>query len=746
MAPARDLIVLESPNKIASVKRYAGEFGVHAKVTATVGHLMDLPPMAAGPGVDMTTFSPTRLDPRDADAARRIEWLRAIIDEAERIIVATDPDREGEAIAAQLWQWIPSGKAWRATFEEITAAGVARGLAAMRPELNVTAVEAAATRRIVDRLAGWHATALVFEKLRKHKGLSAGRLQSAALRLVVERHREHKNFRPITTFGVRLRLRSASGVEFAAVLLDDEGKPRAFGDRDVAERHSVPERLRVKAVDAEKKSQRPRPPFDAPSWLQVAQKALGLSVKDATAATQTLFEKGFTTYPRTDTVRVSDEAIEWARAEIAYRFGREYVPEKPWVHKDRSGTAQGAHEAIRPTLATNRADIEQRRSGEMAKAYALIEARFLASQAAARIVEQTIVLLQGDSGVYRASGEVELFAGWKRVIATEAAEEENAPTAAEPTEPVADGPPPSLPPVRVGEEIEVVGSEVVAQTTRPKPLFTQASLVAQLKRLGIGRPSTYPAVVPLLLSRGWVLEDHPDPPPAKSARKKIELPVLVPTDTGVDLADFLIEALPGLVDYEFTASLEEALDEVGAGKRSRAEVARAWWERFQAELTRANALPVRMPEQKDLGPCPKCAREGRGGRLRLIRGVSTKNDKPYEFAACDADTKEVQVCGHTSPTRDGELQKLEPCPACRRDMRPATRKTGSHFWVCESHGWFLANRTWRIVRAPSCPKCSRPLVHRERREPKGQFFWACFEHKVFVGSDRFGRIIERRTA
>lgn len=351
MAPPRDLIVLESPNKIGAVKKHAEEFGLAAKVTATVGHLIDLAPMSEGPGVDTSKFAATRLEPRDADAHRRIGWLRGAIDEADRVIVATDPDREGEAIAAQVWQWIPAGRAWRATFEEITAAGVARGLGAMRPELNAAAVEAAATRRLVDRLAGWHATAVVFEKLRKHKGVSAGRLQSAALRLVVERYRDHDSFHPTTTFGVRLRARAATGAEFPAAILGDDGAPRSFADRGAAEAHPVPDRITVRSVDTEKKSQRPRPPFDAPSWLQVAQKALGLSVKDATLATQTLFERGLTTYPRTDTVRVSDEAIEWARNEIARRFGREYVPEQPWVHKDRAGGVQGAHEAIRPTLA-----------------------------------------------------------------------------------------------------------------------------------------------------------------------------------------------------------------------------------------------------------------------------------------------------------------------------------------------------------------------------------------------------------
>jgi hypothetical protein len=405
---------------------------------------------------------------------------------------------------------------------------------------------------------------------------------------------------------------------------------------------------------------------------------------------------------------------------------------------------QGAHEAIRPTLATDAADLEQRRSGEWRQAYTLIEARFLASQAAARIAEETTIVLDSETNLYRVRVDVELFPGWKRVIPTDAAEEDSTAPGSGEVNADGDAATGSLPHVHPGEELEVVGSEVVPQTTKAKPLFTQAGLVAELKRLGIGRPSTYPTVVPLLLSRGWLVEDHPEPPRGKNPRNKIDLPVLVPSETGADLADFLGEAFPGLVDYAFTASLEHELDQVESGKRSRVEVARAWWESFQAEIEKANALPVRLPTRKDLGPCPKRAGEGRAGRLRLIRGVSSRTDKPYESASCDADTKEVQVCGHTAPTRDGELQRLEPCTACRRPIRPATRKTGSHFWICDAHGWFLASRSWQIVKAPVCPRCSRPLVHGERREPRGQFYWACCDHNVFVGSDRFGRVLDAR--
>lgn len=738
-----DIIILESPNKVRDVERYAKACGLDAKAIATVGHLMDLPPMAEGPAVDTSTFALGAQRPRDRAAADRAARIKTAISQADRVIVATDPDREGEAIGAQVWSWIPPGKAWRATFEEITPAGVERGLREMRQSLAVTSVEAAHARRAIDRLAGWHGTALVFEKVRHHKGLSAGRLQSAALRLVVERHREHEAFRPSTSYGVRVVLRSATGVEFPATLVDEDGATRSFSTEAEARSVTVPAQVQVVFVGAQRKHQRPRPPFEASSWVQVACKALGLSVKEATQATQALFEAGQTTYPRTDTVRVADEAIVWAREEIARRFGQAYVPDAPWQHRDAGVSAvQGAHEAIRPTIPHgDPGDLDGRRTGEWGEAYALIEARFLASQAAARVVEQTMIKLSGDDVRLVARGQVELFDGWRRVLSTEAAEEsERSATGGVEDDDREEAS--KLPVVTSSEHVTIARTEITMQVTKPKPLFTQASLVAELKRLGIGRPSTYQTVVPLLLSRGWVTEVAPKARRATARTKALSS--LLPTAVGQDLCALLVEALPGLVDYEFTASMEKALDEVEQGTKGRVEVARAWWSRFEHELSIAKALKPRTVERKDLGPCPKCAADGRAGRLRLIQGVNIETKKPYEFAGCDADRKESRVCGHKAQVKDGQLLVSPPCPSCRAPLRAVNRKDGGRSWLCEEHGWYLAGRRWELVVAPACPECSAPMLHRERRDPKGEFFWACFAHKVFLGSDRFGRVEKRR--
>jgi DNA topoisomerase-1 len=740
-----DLIILESPNKVRDVEQYARTCGFEAKAIATVGHLFDLPPMAEGSAIDTATFALTSLQPRDSTASDRIGRIRAAIAQADRVIVATDPDREGEAIGAELWAWIPRAKAWRAIFEEITKAGVERGLREMRQALALSVVEAAHTRRVIDRLAGWHGTALVFDKLRQHKGLSAGRLQSAALRLVVERHRDYDAFRATTSYGLRVVLRTDAGTELRAVLVDEQGVERDFPTDDDARRVTLPPSVSLTEAATRRKEQRPRPPFEASSWLQVASKVLGLSVKEATQAAQALFETGHTTYPRTDTVRVAEEAIAWARKEIATRFGPAYVQPNSWQHTENaSSPVQAAHEAIRPTIPhDDDGSTAIRRTGPWADAYALIEARFLASQASCRVLEQTTLRFTGGGLHLLARGQVEVFDGWRRVLAIDAQEEpDQLPSdRADGDEQDADG---QLPGLAAGDQLSVVRAEVIVRATKPRPLFTQASLVAELKRLGIGRPSTYQAVVPLILSRGWATEQVTKALRRGGMGKTAAPPSLVPTAAGRDLCAFLVEALPSLVDYEFTASMEKAIDEIEEGTKGRGDVASAWWRRFERELGAAKSLKARYLERKDLGPCPKCAREGRAGRLRLIQGVSAATNRPYEFAACDVDTKDVRVCGYKGQTDDGELLVSPPCPECQQSLRAVTRKDGGRSWVCEKHGWLLAGRRWELVVAPQCPRCSSPMVHRERRDPKGEFFWACFNDRVFLGSDRFGRVESTR--
>ncbi len=731
---AGTLIILESPNKVKQIKEhgYLDHLGIKADLMATAGHILDLPPMREGACVDTTTFLPERVEPKDEGAADRLERLKAAMGNAETVIVATDNDREGEAIAAEIWPFLKPGQGRRAYFEEITEAGIKAGLAAMPPDLKHSLVEAALTRRVIDRLAGWHGTATVQRKIRTHKGssVSAGRLQSPALRLVVERFREYQAFKSKSSYKIRVKLRNDKGEVISATLVDENG-PRVFPTKAEAEKFRLGDKTAaVTKVEAVEKAQKPKPPFEGSTWLQVAQKALGMPVDTATKAIQGLFEAGQTTYPRTDSVRVAEEAITWARQFIAEKFGPEYVPEKPWEHRDPPG-AQGAHEAIRPTAPGLQVE------GTWAQAFGLIEARFLASQASARRIRVTTADLASGPHHLLVKGTEELFPGWKRILTTDAEEELDSKKPGQDEDDEE-----SLPALAQGDSLEVLDLEVVETKSKPKPLFSQASLVAELKRKGIGRPSTYNACVSLILARGWVRESAPPALDGKKRKKKADdtLQVLIPEPIGMDLSDFLVEAFHSLVDYGFTASLEARLDQIEAGKETRSTVAGDWWAQFAVDLEKAAAGPVRYPERPDLGPCPACAAKGVQARLRLMKGTSTgENPRPYEFAACERPREE---CGYHQPTKDGKLVAVIPCPTCHKPLKPVTKKDQTHALRCEPcNSWLLADRDFRLVVPPKCPTCKNSMVHRSKTEKPDEFFWACFEHRIFHKSDPFGKVL-----
>lgn len=723
------LILVESPNKVKHVTHYAEEAGFPAEVMGTVGHMLDLPPMKAGDCIDKTTFEPTELLPKSDSAARILDAIAAKAAKVDLVIVASDNDREGELIADEAWSRIPAGKGVRTVFTEITPEGVAAGLqpSAFKKAPDQGRVESAKARRLVDRLFGWHATQAVFQKLRQHSGLSAGRVQSIAARLVVERTREHDAFKPREFFVLWAKLRKDGKVFLARVKRGAE--TLSFDTRAEAEGMKLPSSVLCTFAEASEKSRKPRPPFTNSSWLQTAQKALKMPVARSSDAIQQLFENGFTTYPRTDSVRVGPEAIAWAREEIARRFGSEYVPEKPWDHKDRAGV-QGAHEALRPTKAGLQVE------GEWAEAFALIQTRFLASQAAAQLVEETMYRFDCPDGlVIEAKGIVEKFAGWKKIMESEAAEEEDDPKGQE----ADDDEEGTLPGVAKGENIELVELVIKPGTTKPPALYTQAGLVADLERKGIGRPSTFKSMVQLILDRGFVVEEEPAKP-KKLKKGESVIPFLRPVTKGFDLVDFLLKAFPRCMDYGFTAGLEKTLDQVESGKEDRRTFLAEFWKNLSEDLEKVELIPASLPERKDLGLCPKCASEGRTGHLRLFKGVGKESGKPYEFAACDQDTKETSVCGYTAPAENDELKKLEPCPDCGQGMKPITKKNKSQSWKCEVHGWFMADKAWRLVKQPPCPKCKKPMVHNSKKDKEGEFFWACWDCKEFFGSDKFGKV------
>lgn len=771
------LILVESPNKAKSVPGYAASAGLTARCLPTVGHVLDLPSNELA--VDRTTYEATSWVPKDERAEENFEKLKAAILKAPLVLVASDGDREGEGIASELWPYIPAGKGRRVIFEEITPGGIAAGLKKQATDLNWGLVEAFRSRRLLDRLFGYLASDLVHKHFPGEK-VSAGLVQSPALRLVVERWRDAQAFKSVPFFKVRAKLRhtapDGTSREFLADVIRD-GQAIAYPSQAEAEAFRLPGAATCTKAEGKEKSQKPRPPFTASAWLQTAQQALGYDVDKGDKSKQELFVEGRTTYPRTDSVRVASEAIAYARQELAHRFGPEFVPPQPIEHKDKAGV-QGAHEALRPTVHVvcpscglhmaqeeegkpwvcdcgktldptaetihyhgASADAETLPDGTVKppttwrEAFNLIEARFLASQAAPRRVRETTLTFDAEGLILQAKGEVELFPGWKKVLQTDAAEEDDAAAAGltPPADDDAEEESP-LPPVQKCETVEILELVVKRGTPKAPQLFTQASLVAELERKGLGRPSTFREMVSVLLTKEYVLEQLPE---KKGKAKKPAIPYLVPSDLGGRLCDFLVKVFTAFMDYGFRVGMEKGLDMVENGKLQRQAFLAEMDKRLQGCLDAGGALPVQHQARREFGPCPACAAQGRDGRL-VHKRAKRADQTTFEFAGCSLDTKDAQPCGFRQQMTDGELVTALPCPTCRVPMRLVNRKDGGKSWNCKDHDWHLADAQGRIVTAPTCPKCKKAMKHNHKKDDETKFFWGCFDCKEFRDSDVWG--------
>lgn len=554
------LVIVESP---AKSKKIAGFLGDGWRVEACLGHVRDLPEAELGVEV-AADFRPTyEVLPGKGNVVRKL--LRAI-KEAEAAYVATDPDREGEAIAWHLLKLanVPKDKpVYRAVFHAITRDAVREAVAHPRA-LDVNLVEAQQARRIVDRLVGYLASPLAAKAL--DGKFSAGRVQSVCLRLVVEREREIEGFTSETFWTLALRL-AADGTEFTAKLHRVKGADRSFRSREPLDKLVTllqTAQVWVGKAGRTEKTRSPLPPFTTASLQQAASKGLGLSPDRTMALAQTLYEQGWITYMRTDGVSIAPEAQQAARDYIAREHGADYLPPEPPTYTVKVANVQEAHEAIRPTD-VNR--LPQDVDGDGAALYALIWQRFIASQMQpARYTVTGAVIYAGSVPgqpfplEFRAQGRSLLFDGFLKVYeepADEGDEEEKTGT---------------LPPLNDNQPLKLVASQVEDHQTRAPARYTEAALVQALEQHGIGRPSTYAGVVKTVKDKDYV----------RVSQKR-----LVPTENGIALCDFLTAHFADVLAYDYTARLEEALDRVAAGDATRLEVLRAFWESFQPQVGKA---------------------------------------------------------------------------------------------------------------------------------------------------------------
>ncbi len=570
------LVIVESPNKTQKIR---GFLGPNYRVAASFGHVRDLPLS----GDLAVAFRDGRVEPRYLPlekAARAIAELTRLAGEAESVLLATDPDREGEAIAWHIAQ-ILARPCRRVTFQAITAPAVKAAMAAPR-ELDQHLIDAQQARRVLDRVVGW----VVSPTLRRvgKEAKSAGRVQSVALRIVAEREREIAAFDQKDYLVLRAKLeRSGTRPAFTAELLQWKGEPLGQRLTDVAVAEKTVEwckrqEWRVQGCDRRERTVNPPPPFTTATVQQAASVRLGVDPDATMKLLQQLFEDGHITYHRTDSTALAPEALAAARTVIARDFPPAYLPAQPIIHATKAANAQEAHEAIRPTHAEDSPRIE----GKAGELYQLIRDRFIACQMAPGRDQLTVIdvacapdgfaLPDGrrvPMGIFQAKGKVVLFDGWRRCTGGDATEEVKpkkrgrpAKDAEEPEETEAE-----LPLLDPGDLLALLELIAKQKRTKPPPRYTQASLIKALERDGIGRPSTYAAIMSTILARGYVTEE----------KRKLHA-----SELGLKVCDFLVRHFAGnFIERAYTAQMESRLDGIARGER-------AW----QAEVT-AEAFAIR---------------------------------------------------------------------------------------------------------------------------------------------------------
>jgi DNA topoisomerase-1 len=557
------LVIVESPAKARTIEAYLGP---GHRVLASFGHVRDLE--AKDGAVDPAADFAMRWEP-SADRAKQLSAILKEAKAADALVLATDPDREGEAISWHLHEHLKSRRALpprveRVTFNAITKPAVTAAMAAPRA-LDQDLIDAYRARRALDYLVGFTLSPVLWRKLPGAK--SAGRVQSVALRLIVEREREIEAFRPREYWSVDARLRAAAGEEFTARLtlfsgrkldkfdLSAEQQAHAARDRVAAGRFTVG------AVETKPVARHPQPPFTTSTLQQEAARKLGMTAQQAMRAAQSLYEAGHITYMRTDSVSVTPDAVAAARAEAARRFGADHVPDKPRHYVAKAKNAQEAHEAIRPTdMGRDRAG-----QGEDARLYDLVWKRMLASQmASARLERTTVDLTDGDCGL-RATGQVLLFPGFLALYQEDR------------DDPAEDEDGGRLPRLKQGETPVTLGADAAQHFTQPPPRYSEASLVKRLEELGIGRPSTYASILQVLRDRAYV---------------RMEAKRFHPEEKGRLVTAFLERFFARWLEYDFTAELEAELDRVAEGGEDWVALLKRFWADFKPA---ADGVMERLP-------------------------------------------------------------------------------------------------------------------------------------------------------
>lgn len=697
---SKGLVVVESPAKAKTLKRYLGK---GMDVIASVGHIKNLPKSKLGVDID-NGYEPQFVTIKGK--AKVIKEIKSAAKKADAIYLAPDPDREGEAIAAHLAEEIGKGKKiYRVLFNEITKKAVQEAMKECG-EINTNKVNAQMARRILDRLVGYKLSPLLWEKVRK--GLSAGRVQSVALRLVVEREREIENFKPVEYWTIEGSVEGKSPPPFLVKLLRHKGKKIEIGSKEDAETAaSAIEKAELKIVKIEKKERKRNPvaPFITSTLQQEASRRLRYNARRTMSIAQRLYEGmdlgeegpvGLITYMRTDSTRLSDEAVEQARGYILKTYGEEYLPKEANAYRTKK-SAQDAHEAIRPTSAERTPEsVKKYLSKEEFSLYNLIWTRFISCQMTPAKFDGTTVDVQADDYTLRATGSIMKFPGFIRVY------DERAERHKDDSKDEKDKQLPSD--ISEGDILKLLELSRNQHFTQPPPRFTEAMLIRELEEKGIGRPSTYAGIVSVIQERDY----------CSSEERRLK-----PSELGMLVSDLLVENFPDILNAEFTAQMEAELDQVEEGKKVWTMALDDFYKPFEVDLEKArkNMRNVKQEAEKTDITCDKC------GKPMVI-----KFGRFGRFLACSG----YPECKNTMKlAKDGTVEKKETPPdeptdlTCEKCGSPMVIKTGrfGRYIACKNYP--ECKTTKQIGIGIKCPRpdCGGELV--KKRTRRGKTFYGC---------------------
>lgn len=718
---AKSLVIVESPAKAKTINKY---LGANFTVKASVGHIKDLPEKKLGVDIEHD-FEPEYvvIDGK----AKVIDDLKSAAKQADSIYLAPDPDREGEAISWHIAEELKSAKGvtsniYRVMFNEITKKGVADAMA--NPgQIDTNRVDAQQARRILDRLVGYKISPLLWKKVQK--GLGAGRVQSVALRIICEREKEIAAFVTEEYWSITARLAANKPPIFDAKLLKIGKKKAEIANQEqalaiVAEVKNA--QFIVESVTKKETKRNPVAPFTTSTLQQEAARKLRFSSKKTMSVAQKLYEGidlgkegpvGLITYMRTDSTRISDEAVNEARQYINEKFGGDYLPSKPQVYKTQK-SAQEAHEAIRPTSVYREPEaIKSFLTNEEFRLYELIWKRLLASQMQAAIMDVTTIDVLAGTYLFRATGSVMKFAGFMKLY-IEGADPQND---QEQEQDQAKEQDVLLPPVEKGDILDLKELLPKQSFTQPPPRYTEASLVKELEKQGIGRPSTYASIISTIVDRQYVALEN----------RKIK-----PSELGMLITDLLVENFPKILDVGFTANLEEQLDKIEEGELNWVKSLSAFYQSFEQELDRAAKEMRNVKQEREEitdEVCEKCGKPmkikyGRFGKFLACSGFpKCKNTKQLD---------EAPAAAPESANEDGQPQAETPqieetCPNCGKPMVLKRGRFGS-FLACS--GYPDCKTTQKIAKGKNgetvvkaaprvteekCEKCGANLLERQGR-------------------------------